>query len=139
MKRVSLVLLVLLLAPAGSAPGAGIPLSDVSGNPRGSAVVSLTRGLVRLKIASLAPLPAPVDTGSGTFTAHEYKAYIYSAADPAVEIFLGDVYPNGKQKATLKVGMRGDLSRLGLDRVVVTAYSKDAQQSFDVLAADLVP
>jgi len=43
----------------------------------------------------------------------------------------------GKGAAKAKVALKGDLSLLGLDRLVVTAYSKDARDSLDVLTATL--
>jgi hypothetical protein len=56
-----------------------------------------------------------------------------------VEVFLADVYPNGSGAAKPRVKLGGDVSRLGLDRVVVTAYSKDARDSLDVLTATIAP
>ena len=88
-----------------------------------------------MKITALAPLPAAVET----FTAYEYKAYLLSSADPAVEIYLADVYPDARQRAVRKVVLGGDVSQMGLDRVVVTAFSKDGQSSADVLTAAIVP
>ena len=99
--------------------------------------MNLTRGTIRLKVAGLAPLPADVNTGTETFTAHVYKAYVFSSADPAVEIFLGDVYPSARQRATRKIALGGDVSRMGFDRIVVTAFSKDGQKAVDVLTATL--
>ena len=131
----ALVLTMILSALPLSAPAAGIPLVDAAGAARGSATVSLPRGVIVLKIKGLAPLPASINTGSETFTAHVYKAYIVASADPAVEIFLGDVYPNGKQSAIRKATFKGDLSAMGLNRIAVTAFSKDGLKSFDVLAA----
>ena len=72
-----------------------------------------------------------------TFTAYLYKAYLGSSADPSVEIFLGDVYPNRKGKGALKVKLKGDLEGFGFDQVVVVAFSNDATQSFDVATAAL--
>ena len=118
---------------------AGIPLVDAGGASHGSASLNLARGSVALKVTSLAPLPADVSTGSETFTAHVYKAYLSSSADPAVEICLGDVFPNGKQRAVRKVALKGDLSRMGFDRIAITAFSKDGLKSFDVLTAGFAP
>lgn len=133
-RRNALVLLLVLALPV-SAAAAGIPLVDAAGAAHGSATVNLPRGVVVLKIKGLAPLPASVNTGSETFTAHIYKAYVASSTDPAVEIFLGDVYPNAKQSAIRKTTFKGDLSAMGLNRLTVTAFSKDGLKSFDVLAA----
>ena len=68
-----------------------------------------------------------------------YKAYISSSADPGVEIFLTDLYPNAKLRAARRIALGGDVSHLGLDRIAVTAYSSNAQQSVDVLTASFVP
>jgi hypothetical protein len=78
--------LALAFVAATAAPvlAAGIPLVDPTGAAHGAAVVKLTRGLVQLKIAGLAPLRRP----AGDFTAYNYKAYLVSSADPAVEIYL---------------------------------------------------
>ena len=138
MSRASLVLAIVLLLPV-AAPAAGIPLVDASGAPHGSVSMKLSRGSIVLRIAGLAPLPAAVTGGAGAFTAYLYKAYIASSADPAIEIFLGDVYPNAKQKAVRKAALAGDVSHMGFDRVTVTAFSKDGLQSFDVLTATFAP
>jgi len=127
--------LAFVAATAAPAFAAGIPLVDPTGAAHGAAVVKLTRGLVQLKIAGLAPLPAP----AGDFTAYNYKAYLFSSADPAVEIFLTDVFPNGKQRANRKIALGGDVSRMGLNRIAVTAFSSDGQKSLDVLTATLAP
>jgi hypothetical protein len=129
---------LVLLAPTAAHAGK-IPLLDASGNTQGNVSVSLSKGVIKLKIASLARLPAPVTTDTETFTATQYKAYLFSSADPDIEIFLCDVYPNAKQRAACKIALRGDLSQMGFDRIVVTAFSKNGQQSFDVLTASLGP
>lgn len=138
MVRAIILLAAVLLLP-GAVAAAGVPLLDAGGAQHGSVNVNLGRGSVVLKIAGLAPLPAIVSTGTATFTAHLYKAYLSASGDPAVEIFLGDVYPNAKQRAVRKVALKGDVSHMGFDRVAVTAYSKDGLQSFDVLTATLAP
>jgi hypothetical protein len=134
-----LLLLVVLTALSRPAHAAGVPLVDASGAPRGSVVLKLSRGLVQLKITGLAPLPASVTAGADTFTAFVYKAYAFSSADPAVEIFLTDVYPSAKQRAVRRVSLGGDASRMGLDRVAVTAFSSNGQKAFDVLTASFAP
>jgi hypothetical protein len=126
---------LVVLAPL-SAGAAGVPLLDGAGGSHGSAAVNLTKGSVKMKISGLPQLPAAQPLGA-TFSAYVYKAYLTSSADPAVEIFVGDVYPNAKGVAKAKVTLKGDVSLLGLDRVVVTAYSKDARDSLDVLTATL--
>jgi len=131
-----LLTLALCFVPA-VAPAAGIALVDAGGAPHGAVVVKLSRGLVQLKITSLAPLPAAATDATGAFTATSYKAYAYASADPAVEVFLTDVYPNARQRAVRKVALGGDASRLGLDRIAVTAFSSDGQHSADVLTATL--
>jgi hypothetical protein len=133
--RPSIVLATALLVPA-LALGGGVPLVDSSSASHGSVVASLTRGTVKMKITGLPRLPATQPLGA-TFDAYVYKAYLASSADPAVEVFLADVYPNGSGAAKSKVTLKGDVSALGLDRVVVTAYSKDARDAFDVLIATL--
>lgn len=123
-----------LLAPVGVL-AAGVPLVDAGGGSHGSVAANLAKGSVKMKITGLAPLPAQVPGTS--VTAYVYKAYLTSSADAAVEIFLADVYPNAKQSARSKVALKGDVSRLGLDRVVVVAFSKDAREALDVLTATL--
>ncbi|HJQ85705.1 MAG TPA: hypothetical protein VKA21_16580 [Candidatus Binatia bacterium] len=134
--RAMLVFLSVLSAPAF---GAGIPLLDASGTARGSAVLRLSKGQIQLKIAGLAPLPAAATSGSETFTAHLYKAYLFSSADPAVEIFLADVYPNAKQRASRRIALGGDVSHMAFDRIAVTAFSSDGQKTADVLTASFAP
>jgi hypothetical protein len=134
-----LLLLVVLTALSRPAYAAGVPLLDASGASHGSVVLRLSRGQVQVKIAGLAPLPASVSTGTETFTAFVYKAYVFSSVDPAVEIFLTDVYPNAKQRAARRVSLGGDASRMGLDRVAVTAFSSNGQKAFDVLTASFAP
>ena len=134
-----LVVLAFLAVWPASARAAGIPLVDPTGAPRGSVVLKLSRGLVQLKIAGLAPLPAAVSGAGGSFTAYNYKAYAFSSANPAVEIFLTDVYPNARQRAVRRILLGGDVSHLGLDRVAVTAFSDNGQQAFDVLTASFAP
>jgi hypothetical protein len=106
--------------------------------PQGTAVVNLAKGTVSVK-ATLDPLPATIDTGSGTFQATIYKAYLESSTDAAMEIPLGSVYPTAKKKASIAASLKGDLSStdFGFDRVVIVAYSKDGLSSFDVLTGSL--
>jgi hypothetical protein len=52
-------------------------------------------------------------------------------------VFVADVWPSGSGTARVKVALKGDVSALGVDRAVVTAYSKDARDSLDVLTATL--
>ena len=115
---------------------AGVPLLDAASASHGTVSASLTKGSVKMKITGLPRLPATQPLGA-TFDAYVYKAYLTSSADAAVEVYLADVFPNGSGAAKVKVTPKGDLSALGLDRVVITAYSKDARASFDVLAAAL--
>jgi hypothetical protein len=105
---------------------------------KGVAVVNLAKGSVTVK-ATLDPLPAVIDTGTGTFTATIYKAYLASSTDAAMEIPLGGLYPTAKKKASVKSALKGDLSSasFGFDRVVVVAYSKDGLSSFDVLTGTI--
>jgi hypothetical protein len=127
--------IVLLLAFPATTPAAGVPLLDAAGGAHGSVKVVLARGSVQMKITGLAPIPATVET----FTAYEYKAYLLSTTDPAVEIYLTDVYPDARQRAVRKVVLGGDVSQMGLNRVVITAFSKDGQSSADVLTAAIAP
>ena len=129
---------VLVAALAGRVAAAGIPLVDAAGTPHGSVALNLARGQVKFKATGLAPLPAAV-SGPPAFTAYAYKAYLFSSADPAIEIFLTDVYPNGKQLAVRRVALGGDVSHMGCDRLAITAFSKDGQQSVDVLTASFAP
>jgi hypothetical protein len=122
----------LCLGAALQAGAGGFALGGI-----GKAKLNLGKGSVIVKATSLPVLPAEVDTGSGTFTAYLYKAYVNASTDPAVEIFVGDLYPNGKGKAAAKLKLKGHVSGLGLDQVVVVAFSKDASQSFDVAVAPI--
>jgi len=130
------MVMTLVLALPLAAGAAGAPLLDPAGAPHGSAAVTLAKGSVKMKITGLPQLPATAPLGA-TFSAYVYKAYLTSSSDPAVEVFIADVYPNSKGVAKAKAALKGDLSLLGLDRVVVTAYSKDARESLDVLTATL--
>ncbi len=130
--------LALLVTPALALAG-GIPLIDGTGAAKGTASLRLTTGLVQIKIKGLAPLPAAVAGPAGAFTATAYKAYLTSSADPGVEVFLTDIYPNGKQRAARRIALGGDVSHLGFDHIAVTAYSSNAQQSADVLTASFAP
>jgi hypothetical protein len=136
--RNAVVVTVVLLA-AGVHAGSTIkaPMLDRTGAEQGSAKVNLAKGSVNVK-ATLAPLPATIDTGTEPFQATIYKAYLLSSTDAAVEIPLASVYPTSKSKATVKAALKGDLSLLGLDRVVIVAFSKDGLSSFDVLTGTLV-
>jgi len=126
------IVAVLSLGVGLPAAGGGFALGDI-----GKAKVNLGKGSVIVKATNLPVLPAEVDTGSGSFTAYLYKAYVNASTDPAVEIFVGDLYPNGKGKAAAKLKLKGDVSGLGLDQIVVVAFSKDASQSFDVAVAPI--
>lgn len=136
LRAAALVLGLLFVAGAASAGGGGVPMLDRLAAPQGAAVVNLIKGTVSVT-AALAPLPATIDTGAGQFQATIYKAYLVSSSDPAIEIPLGSLYPSTKGKAAVKAALKGDVSKLGLDRVVVVAYSKDGLDSFDVLTGTL--
>ena len=138
MTRRALFLGLLLAVPSWAAAGA-VPLVDAGGVKRGVAVMTLSRGLVQLKIAGLPPLPAATGTATDAFTATVYKAYLSSSADAGVEIFLTDLYPSTKQRAARRVALGGDASHMGLDRVSVTAFSSDGQKSLDVLTGSFTP
>jgi len=134
--RLRTVVLLLGLAAPTLGHAAGIPLLDATSAAHGSASVSLVKGTVKMKVTALAQLPAVQPLGA-TFDAYVYKAYLTSSTDAAVEVFVADLFPNLKGVAKVKVAPKGDLSALGLDRLVVTAYSKDARSSLDVLTAAL--
>jgi hypothetical protein len=131
----SIIVLTVVLALSASAWAGGVALVDAAGAAHGTVKVTLARGSVALKITGLARLPAPVNA----FTATEYKAYLLSSTDAAREVFLTDLYPDARQRTTRKVVLGGDVSQMGFDRVVVTAFSEDGQNSFDVLTATLTP
>ena len=133
MTRLLIAVAMLAVLPLRVSAG-GVPLVDATGASHGSVVLNLSRGQVKLKAVGLAPLPAAVAATPG-FTAYVYKAYLSSSADPAVEIFLTDLYPSTKQVAARRIALGGDVSHLGLDRLAITAFSKDGQQSADVLTA----
>jgi hypothetical protein len=126
----------LLAAGAAHAGKGGVPMLDKDAVSQGSATVSLAKGSVKVK-ATLPPLPATIDTGTEQFQATIYKAYLLSSLDPAVEIPLANVYPNADGKAKVKTSLKGDVSMLGLDRVVIVAFSEDGLYSFDVLTGTL--
>ena len=127
----------LAAVPAQAGSGSGVPMLDKDGAQQGSAKVSLAKGSVKVT-ATLAPLPATVDTGTEQFEATIYKAYLLNSTDPAVEIPLATVYPTALGKVAMKATLKGDVSMLGLDRVVIVAFSKDGISSFDVLTGTLV-
>ncbi len=131
------IVFVLGLTLPAMAMSAGMPLVDSTGAPHGSATVSLSKGAVKMKITGLPALPAQPPGAS--FPAYVYKAYLVSSTDGAVEVYLADVWPTSAGSAKPRAKLGGDLSHLGLDRLVVTAYSKDARDSFDVLTATLAP
>jgi hypothetical protein len=138
MKRLSAVVMASVLVAAGVHAGSTIkaPMLDKDGAEQGAAKVNLAKGSVNVK-ATLAQLPATVDTGTEQFEATIYKAYVLSSTDAAVEIPVANVYPTSKGKATVKAALKGDISLLGLDRVVIVAFSKDGLSSFDVLTGTL--
>jgi hypothetical protein len=128
------------LAAAGDADAAGakVEMLDRLGVKQGIAKVNLVKGTASVA-ATLAPLPATIDTGTEQFQATLYRAYLVSSTDAAVEIPLGSIYPTPKSKGSVKAAFKGDLSLLGFDRVVVVAFSKDGLSSFDVLTGTLPP
>ena len=127
---------VLLGADDADAAAGKIAMFDRLAVSQGTAVVNLLKGTASVKVA-LAPLPATIDTGTTQFQATIYKAYLSSSVDPAIEIPLGSVYPSTKGKAAVAAALKGDVSKLGFDRVVVVAYSKDGLSSFDVLTGTI--
>ena len=137
-RRLSAVVVASVLIAAGVHAGSTIkaPMLDKDGVEQGGAKVNLAKGSVNVK-ATLAQLPATVDTGTEQFQATIYKAYLLSSTDAAVEIPLASVYPTSKGKAAVKAALKGDVSLLGLDRVVIVAFSKDGLSSFDVLTGTL--
>ena len=127
---------VLMAASVHAGSTIKAPMLDKDGVEQGAAKVNLVKGSVNVK-ATLAQLPATVDTGTEQFEATIYKAYVLSSTDAAVEIPLANVYPTAKSKAVVKAALKGDISLLGLDRVVIVAFSKDGLSSFDVLTGTL--
>jgi hypothetical protein len=138
LRRLTFVSLFVLLCIASGADAGGLKVAmlDGLGVSQGTAVIKLEKGLVKLK-AALAPLPATVDTGEAIFEATFYRAYLQKSDDEAMEVSLGSVYPTSKEKAVMKVAYKGDLSGLGLDRIVVVAFSKDGLHSHDVLTGTI--
>lgn len=129
--------LALTLAATGAdAATPPIQMLDRLGVSQGTAKVLLATGSVTVK-AKLATLPATIDTGTDQFQATIYKAYLASSVDPAAEVPLGSVWPTSKGTAQVKAAMKGDLSLLALDRVVIVAFSADGLRSFDVLTGTL--
>ena len=133
----ALVLGLLLLAGGADAAAQKIDMLDRLAVAQGSAKVDLAKGLVKVS-ATVLPLPAQIDTGAGTFEATLYRAYLTSSTDATVEVPLGAIYPptSGKIKVNALLG-KGDLSLLGLDRVVIVAFSKDGLSSFNVLTGTI--
>jgi hypothetical protein len=133
----ALVLSLFLLAGGASAASQKISMVDRLQVEQGAAKVNLSKGLVSVK-ATVLPLPAQIDTGAGTFEATLYRAYLTSSTDASTEIPLGAIYPPTSGKFNVKYALNGDISLLGMDRVVVVAFSKDGQSSFDVLTGTIV-
>jgi hypothetical protein len=137
MRRLAVLPLALVLLAGGAdAAGGKLQLLDRLSVSQGLATVNLVKGTVSATM-SLAPVPATIDTGTEQFTATLYKAYLTSTTDAAVEIPVATLYPTVKGKTAIKAALKGDVSHLGLDRLVVVAYSKDGLSSFDVLTATL--
>ena len=133
----ALVVALLLLTAGADAASQQVDLLDRLGVAAGSAKVNLVKGGVSFK-ATLAPLPAQIDTGAGTFEATLYRAYLTKSTDATVEVPLGAIYPPTSGKVTVKPALgKGDLSLMGLDRIVVVAFSKDGLSSFDVLTGTI--
>jgi hypothetical protein len=133
----SVLVAFLWLAASPAHAAGGVPMLDSDGLEQGSAKVNLEKGSVKVN-ATLAPLPAAIDTGTVQFEATLYKAYLLSSTDPAVEIPLASVYPSALGKIAVKATLKGNVTQLGLDRVVIVAFSKDGLNSFDVLTGTLV-
>jgi hypothetical protein len=133
----ALVFCLCLVASGANAASSGVPLLDKDSIQQGSAKVSLVKGTVSVK-ATLARLPAQIDTGTEQFEATIYKAYLVSSSDPALEIPLANVYPTALNKAAMKTTLKGDVTQLALDKIVIVAFSKDGLYSFDVLTGTLV-
>jgi hypothetical protein len=129
-------LFLCLAATGADAAKPPILMLDRLGESQGTAKVTLATGSVSFK-AKLAPLPAAIDTGTEQFQATIYKAYLASSSDPTVELPLGSLYPTTKGTVQVKTALKGDLSLLGFDRVVVVAFSSDGLHSFDVLTGAL--
>lgn len=127
----------LWLSASPALAAGGVPMLDKDAVQQGTAKVTLSKGAVKVN-ATLAPLPATVDTGTEQFEATIYKAYLVNSLDLAMEIPVATVYPTAVGKAVVKASMKGDLTGLGLDRVVIVAFSKDGLSSFDVLTGTLV-
>lgn len=138
LRTTALAAAFLLLAATGADAAKGkIQLLDADGLSHGFVTAKLGTGLVTASF-SLDRLPAQVGPLEDPFEATLYKAYLNSSLDPAIEIPVGDVYPNSRGKGRLKAALKGDVSGLGLDRFVIVAYSKDGLRSFDVLTGTLV-
>ncbi|MEN8151510.1 MAG: hypothetical protein ABFS86_16965 [Planctomycetota bacterium] len=130
------ILGLLCIASGANAGGLKVALVDGLDATQGTAVIKLEKGALKLK-ATLEPVPAPIDTGDEIFTATMYRAYLASSTDAAIEVSLGAVYPTTKGVAVLKAKFKGDLSQLGLDRIVLVAFSKDGLHSHDVLTGTI--
>jgi hypothetical protein len=138
-RRVALVLLgcfCLFAMDTAEAATKAIQMFNRLAVSQGTAKVVLKRGSASIRV-KLAPLPATIDTGAEPFDATCYRAYLTSSIDPTIEVPLGNVWPTTKGVGTVKAALKGDLTRLGLDRVVIVAYSKDGQSSFDVLTGTI--
>lgn len=137
LRVIALSLCLLLILASGSEAGAPkFSLVDGGGLEQGFAKVSLGSGSVKANFL-LPALPAMADSDGDPFEATIYRAYLTNSLDDAVEVSLGGIYPNAKGKAKLKAALKGDLSRLGLDRLIVVAFSKDGLRSFDVLTGTI--
>lgn len=134
----ALTVALVLLAGGADAASQKVPLLDRLLAEQGSAKLNLEKGSVSFK-ATVLPLPAQIDTGTGIFEATLYRAYLTKSTDATVEVPIGGpIYPPTSGKINVKGAFsKGDLSLLGLDRVVVVAISKDGLSSFDVLTGTI--
>src|SRR5262245_62813871 len=101
----ALALALVLLAGGAEAASQKVALLDRSAVEQGSAKVNLPKGTVSLK-ATLATLPATIDTGTGTFTATLYRAYLTSSTSATTEVPLGAIYPPTSGKINVKAALK---------------------------------
>ena len=127
--------LVAFLCLAGSPAYAagGVPMLDSDGAEQGSAKVNLVKGSVKRERDARAA-PGGDRHGNGAVRGDDLQGVPglddrSRAGDPARRASIRRTLG----KVAVKAALKGDVTQLGLDRVVIVAFSKDGLNSFDVL------
>jgi hypothetical protein len=128
--------LLLSLACAGTAAAGGVPLVDASGGSHGSVNASLAKGSVKMKVTGLPRLPRRAAARRGVRRLRLQGAYLVSSGDPAVGVYLADVFPSSSGAAKVKV-TKGDLGARSGSIAWSSPHTRRTRGSFDVLTAAL--